>query len=171
MFIVCYQNQLYKKILSRVNHQHYYMTVNVHCSWRKEYRGNPRSCELFLSSENKALKKKFISQLACWLSWQSATPTSQRSWIQIPYITVPRGSRIPSIFLSALLLLSVDILSFIYLFICFSQSAKQPVSTTPLTSFRKVEEFGLTTGISAPVREVTQSPSKLKGNGSLSTVR
>ena len=39
--------------------------IYVHCGWRKEYRGNPRSCELFLSSsENKALEK-FIYQVAC----------------------------------------------------------------------------------------------------------
>ena len=60
---------------------------------------------------------------------------------------------------------------FIYLFICFPQNAKQPVSKTPLASFQNGKEFGLTTGMTAPVREATQSPSKLKKNGSLSIKR
>ena len=61
----------------------------------------------------------------------------------------------PSLSLSQLLS-AVYIFSFIYLFIhFFSQSAKQPVSETPLTYFPKEEEVGLSTGLSASVREVT----------------
>ena len=58
---------------------------------------------------------------------------------------------------------------FIHLF--FSQSAKQPVSKTPLTFFRKAEEIGITISVFAPTRKVIQSPQKLKKNGSLSIVR
>ena len=61
-------------------------------------------------------KKKFSFQLAWQLSWQSAALVSQRSCIQFPYITVHRGLRIASIFVSALLLSSVCVF-FVYLFI------------------------------------------------------
>ena len=98
--------------------------------------------------------------------------------------------------LSLLLLSSVYIFSFIYLFLClhhqnyhycynqytfffrlfiplifFPQSAKQPVLKTHPTYFRKAEEIGMKTGLSVMIREVTQSPSKLKKNGSLSLMR
>ena len=103
-----------------------------------------------------------------------------------------------SISLSLLLLLSsVYVFSFIYLFFCLHaiiriitivtisihflrlfiplsfllQSAKQPVSKTPPTYFRKAEDIGITTRMSVTSREVTQSPSKLKKNGTLSIMR
>ena len=83
-----------------------------------------------------------------------------------------RGSRIEDRFyirVSIIVIVSRNF--FIYLFICFPQNAMQPVSKTPLASFQHGKEFGLTTGMSAPVREATQSPSKLKKNGSLSIKR
>ena len=82
-----------------------------------------------------------------------------------------RGSRIEDRFYIRVSIFVVSRNFFIYLFICFSQNAKQPVSKTPLTSFQHGKEFGLTTGMSAPVREATQSPSKLRKNGSLSIKR
>ena len=67
--------------------------------------------------------------------------------------------------------ISIRFSSFIYSFNFFPQSAKQPVSKTHPTYFRKAEEIGMITGLSVTYREVTQSPSKLKKNGSLSVMR
>ena len=67
--------------------------------------------------------------------------------------------------------ISIHFFSFIYSFNFFPQSAKQPVSKTHPTYFRKAEENGKTTLMSVYTRQVTQSPSKLKKNGSLSVMR
>ena len=71
----------------------------------------------------------------------------------------------------AIVITSIRFSSFIYSFNFFPQSAKQPVSKTHPTYFRKAEEIGMRTRMSVTLREVTQSPSKLKKNGSLSVMR
>ena len=83
------------------------------------------------------------------------------------YLFIPLS---PSSELSLLLQSKYIFFSFIYSFHFLPQSAQQHVSKTP-TYFRKAEGIGRRIGLSAITREVTQSSSKLKKNGSLSIMR